>query len=41
MTREEKSVVIQELSEKFKVSPYFYIADSSELTVEEINKFRG
>ncbi len=41
MTREEKSMVIDELSSKFKESPYFYIADSSELTVEDINKFRG
>ncbi len=41
MTREEKSVVIEELSAKFKDSPYFYIADSSQLTVENINKFRG
>lgn len=41
MTREEKAVVIEELSNKFKESPYFYIADSSELSVEDINKFRG
>jgi len=41
MTREEKTIVIDELSVKFKESPYFYIADSSELSVEDINKFRG
>jgi len=34
-------MVIDELSNKFKESPYFYIADSSELSVEDINKFRG
>lgn len=41
MKREQKSMVIEELSNKFKESPYFYIADSSELSVEDINKFRG
>ena len=41
MTREDKTLVIEELSVKFKESPYFYIADSSELSVEDINKFRG
>jgi large subunit ribosomal protein L10 len=41
MTREDKTMVIDELSAKFKESPFFYIADSSELSVENINKFRG
>ena len=41
MTREQKATVITELTEKFKSSPFFYIADSSELSVEDINKFRG
>jgi large subunit ribosomal protein L10 len=41
MTRQEKTMVVDELSTKFKDSPFFYIADSSKLNVEQINKFRG
>ncbi|NNE16283.1 MAG: 50S ribosomal protein L10 [Saprospiraceae bacterium] len=41
MTRENKTVVIDELTEKFKESSFFYITDSSDLNVEQINKFRG
>jgi len=41
MTRSEKSQVIEQLKEKFSESPYFYFADSSTLTVEQISKLRG
>ncbi|MCB9285500.1 MAG: 50S ribosomal protein L10 [Lewinellaceae bacterium] len=41
MTREEKSAIIEELKEKFENSPFFYITDSSTLTVESVNKLRG
>lgn len=40
MTKEEKGVIIQELSEKFAVTPYFYITDTGGLTVAEVNNFR-
>lgn len=40
MIKAEKALVIEELKEKFDNSMFFYIADSSELTVEAINKFR-
>ena len=40
MTREEKSVIIEELSEKFKVSPYFYITDASGMSVAQTNDLR-
>ena len=40
MTREEKATIIEELSQKFKASNYFYIADASGLTVAQINDFR-
>ena len=40
MTREEKAKIIEELSQKFKASNYFYIADASGLTVAQINDFR-
>jgi len=40
MTREEKAVIIGELSEKFAATPYFYIADTGGLTVAEVNAFR-
>ncbi|MCP4460850.1 MAG: 50S ribosomal protein L10 [Cytophagales bacterium] len=41
MTREEKAQVIAGLTEKFQANNHFYITDTSGLTVEEINKFRG
>ena len=41
MKKEKKVQVIDELTSKFKDSSFFYIADSSELNVEQINKFRG
>lgn len=40
MTREEKSAVIEELKEKFSNSSFFYLADSSALTVAQINILR-
>lgn len=40
MTREEKAQIIEDLAEKLSNSPYFYLTDSSSLTVENINKFR-
>jgi large subunit ribosomal protein L10 len=41
MTREEKSTIINELKEKFANNSYFYIADSSKLTVEQVNNLRA
>ena len=40
MTREEKGAIIEELSEKFKTVPYFYITDASGMSVAEVNKLR-
>ncbi len=40
MTRQEKATVIEELKEKFERTEFFYIADSSTLTVQEVNDFR-
>lgn len=40
MTKEEKAVVIESLSKKFSEFDYFYVTDSSALTVSQINKFR-
>ena len=40
MIKEEKAVVIQELTEKFNEFNYFYVTDSSTLTVAQINKYR-
>lgn len=41
MTREEKAQIIQQLSDKLAEFPHFYLADTSAMTVEDINKFRG
>ena len=41
MNKTEKTQVIEELKEKFENSQYFYIADSSTLTVGEVNKLRA
>lgn len=41
MKKEDKVIVIDELKEKFAESNFFYITDSSELTVEQVNNFRG
>ncbi len=40
MTREDKNVAIAELKEELTGTPFFYLADSSTLTVAKINKFR-
>ena len=40
MTREEKNQIIDELSEKFAVTPYFYIASTAGLSVAEATDFR-
>ncbi|MBK9272607.1 MAG: 50S ribosomal protein L10 [Saprospiraceae bacterium] len=40
MTREEKSAAIQQLKDKFSDAQFFYITDSSTLTVEQVNQFR-
>jgi len=41
MTRSDKAVLIDELKAKFVDNQYFYFADSSALTVEQINQLRG
>ena len=40
MTRAEKSTAIAELKEKFSNSAFFYLTDSSTLTVEQVNNLR-
>jgi len=40
MTREEKTAAIEELKEKFSNSSYFYLADSSAMTVAQVNVLR-
>jgi large subunit ribosomal protein L10 len=40
MTRSEKSAAIEVLKEKFDSTSFFYITDSSTLTVEQVNKLR-
>ena len=40
MNKEEKSQIIDELSEKFSQNPHFYITDASGLSVAQINAFR-
>ncbi len=40
MTREEKGIIIGELSEKFAQTPYFYITDASGMSVAETNNLR-
>lgn len=41
MTRAEKAASIEELKGKFEETSFFYLADASTLTVEQINNFRG
>lgn len=41
MTRAEKTAMIEELKEKFSSNDFFYITDSSTLTVEKVNQLRG
>ena len=40
MTKQEKAAVIDELKEKFSNTSFFYVADSSAMTVEQINTLR-
>lgn len=40
MTRAEKTTAIEELKDKFSNSSFFYITDSSTLTVEQVSKLR-
>ncbi len=41
MTRAEKTTAIAELKEKFSNNSFFYLTDSSTLTVDQVNKLRG
>ena len=41
MTKNEKTQLIEELKEKLAGCQYFYITDSSELNVEQVNKLRA
>lgn len=40
MTRNEKRTAVAELSNKFSESPFFYLADSSAMTVAQVTDFR-
>jgi len=40
MTRTEKAQAVEELKGKFEGASFFYLADSSTLSVEQINNFR-
>ena len=40
MTREEKEIIVQDLSEKLANTNYFYITDASTMSVASINQFR-
>ena len=40
MTRADKTAAIAELKEELIGSPFFYLTDSSTLSVEKINKLR-
>lgn len=40
MTKAEKTATIEALKEKFENNQFFYITDSSTLTVEQVNKLR-
>ncbi len=40
MTKNEKTAIIEALAEKFTHTEYFYITDSSTLSVEDTNKLR-
>ncbi len=40
MTKAEKTVLIEELKDKFENTPFFYVADASTMTVEKVNAFR-
>ncbi|GAB3198973.1 large subunit ribosomal protein L10 [Pontibacter aydingkolensis] len=40
MTREEKEIIVKDLSEKLANTNYFYITDASTMSVARINAFR-
>jgi large subunit ribosomal protein L10 len=40
MTRDDKKVIIDSLTEKFKETPFFYITDASGFSVAQVNAFR-
>ncbi|NEM96762.1 50S ribosomal protein L10 [Pontibacter burrus] len=40
MTREEKEIIVKDLSEKLANTNYFYITDASTMNVASINQFR-
>jgi large subunit ribosomal protein L10 len=40
MTKEQKVAVVESLKEQFSNNQFFYLADSSELTVEDVNALR-
>ena len=40
MTREEKAIAINELTEKLSANTFFYLTDSSGMTVEQVGKLR-
>lgn len=40
MNREEKTALIDGLSESFAATRYFYVTDTSSMTVEKVNKLR-
>ncbi len=41
MKKEDKIAVVNALKEKISESNFFYLADSSELNVQQVNAFRG
>ena len=41
MTKSEKTAAIKELKEKFSNSDFFYLTDSSQLSVDKVNKLRA
>ncbi|MDH3648291.1 MAG: 50S ribosomal protein L10 [Saprospiraceae bacterium] len=41
MTRAEKAEAVKRLTAKFKNNSFFYLTDSSALTVQQVNKLRG
>ncbi|MGY6558509.1 MAG: 50S ribosomal protein L10 [Nitritalea sp.] len=40
MTRDEKKIQIESLTEKFQENPYFYITNAGGFTVAQVNAFR-
>ena len=40
MTRDEKKLIIDSLTEKLKENPFFYITDASGFSVAEVNAYR-